>query len=142
MLELAGVDVDADAATVDLARAQLDEIQRRLGDVGLLGRVADLLKRLQAPGTVIAGLSIRACMIGPPWVVGVGMVEGVERVPSVHLELEAFVASRVEDANSDAARVLVPEQVDVDSAAHAVRQFGPFADRVHDHRSLFRPDGR
>src|SRR6266545_1196256 len=36
VLELAGVNVDADAATVDLARAQLDEIQRRLADVGLL----------------------------------------------------------------------------------------------------------
>jgi hypothetical protein len=44
MRELAGVDVDADAATVDLARAQLDETRRGLGDVGLLECVADPLQ--------------------------------------------------------------------------------------------------
>ena len=52
------------------------------------------------------------------------MVEGVERLPSVDLELEAVVASRVEDADRDAARGLVPEQVDIDSVARAVRQLG------------------
>src|SRR5438128_10718573 len=113
-----------------------------------------------APGTVSAGLSIRACMIGPPLVdgcflrvaaraaptgdavgrsatacrvsaggVGVGMVEGVECVASVDLELEAAAGARVDDTDSDAARRLVPEQVDVDAVARAVRQLGSPADR-------------
>ena len=54
--------------------------------------------------------------------VRVGMVEGVKRMASVDLELEAVVGSRVGDADGDAARGLVPEQVDIDSAARAVRR--------------------
>ena len=63
MLELAGVNVDADAATVDLARAQLDEIQRRLGDVGLLGRVADPLQSLQGAGNGECRVIDPCCMM-------------------------------------------------------------------------------
>jgi len=52
------------------------------------------------------------------------MVEGVERVPSVDLELEAVVGSRIEHADGDAIRRLVPEQVDVDSITRTVRELG------------------
>src|SRR6266508_1927914 len=106
---------------------------------------------VKAPGTVSAGLSIRACMIGPPLLDGCslrvaaqvggeavdqsaelcrvspggvreGMVESVKRMASVDLELEAVVGSRVVDTDGDAARGLVPEQVYVDSVAGAVSQ--------------------
>src|SRR5438128_12292953 len=69
------------------------------------------------------------------------MVEGVERVVSVDLELEAVAGSRVEYGDSDAARRLLPEQVDVDCVAGAVRQLGSPGDRCRGHcPPSFRPN--
>src|SRR5438876_1222035 len=123
------------------------------GRSACLAAVPNPCSAFRAPGTVIAGLSIRACMIAAPWIdgwflrvaarvapgggavrqaaavcrvdpggVGVGMIEGVERVASVDLKLEAVVGSRVDDTDGDAVRRLVPEQVDVDPRAPAGRQ--------------------
>jgi hypothetical protein len=45
-LELAGVHVDADAAAIDLARPQFEQVARRRGHSGSLGDAAKLPQRL------------------------------------------------------------------------------------------------
>jgi len=87
-LELARVDVDADAAAVDLARPQLDEIQRRLGDVGLLGGLGHPLESLQRAGNGECG-AVDSCLHDCPPLIGGCVLRVPARV--VGPELEARV---------------------------------------------------